>query len=151
VTEVDRNHVRLRRGVAGERPEQLQKLVHGDTFGTDRGDADQTVRNRLAQISQDPGISCRIGRPAAVVRSGVDVADRRAFIRAAPGLGGKLTRRVWHRLVLGTIPAAVERGLDHHGAAHNHRDMLLLHPQQVFVSTPCRWDAKCAIITNVGS
>jgi hypothetical protein len=79
----------------------------------------------------------------------MDVEDHRAFIRAAPGLSGKLTRGVRHCLILGTVSAAVERGLDHDGAAANHRDTLLLCPQQVFASTSCRWEAHCAIITGV--
>src|SRR4051794_8247604 len=79
----------------------------------------------------------------------MDVKDRRTLVRAAPGLSGKLSRGVWHRLVLGTISAPVERGLDHHGAADNHYDMLLLHSQKDVVPTSCRGDANCAIISNV--
>ena len=56
------------------------------------------------------------------------VAIFNGTVAAALGLGRKLSRGKRYGLVLGTVPAAVERGLDDDGAA-NHPGVLLPRPE----------------------
>ena len=84
------------------------------------------MRDSLTQIPYDLGMARRVGRPAAIVRSGMNVKECRALVRATPGFGGKLGGGVRHRFKFGAITATVERDLDDDGASTGHRDRLLL-------------------------